>query len=151
MGFAEGTVYVDAPAGMDLTLRYRVRGRNAAGAGEVSDGEAEVVVSRECAAGTRLRGAVCVAEEGDFVGLSDETVCGVFGGELVPSGSPIACSGVDESGTFCLLDSRGVFPCRGLFKRARFCNFEHNRVLVNPFVCGRGCDGGTTGERVGVV
>ena len=145
VGFAEGTVYVDAPAGMDLTLRYRVRGRNAAGAGEGSDGERAVVVSRECGEGTRLRGAVCVAEEGDFVGLSDETVCGVFGGELVPSGSPIACSGVDESGTFCLLDSRGVFPCRGLFKRARFCNFEHNRVLVNPFVCGRVCVGTARG------
>ena len=147
VGFAEGTVYVDAPAGMDLTLRYRVRGRNAAGAGEGSEGERAVVVSRECGEGTRLRGAVCVAEKGDFVGLSDETVCGVFGGELVPSGSPIACSGVDESGTFCLLDSRGVFPCRGLFKRARFCNFGHNRVLVNPFVCGRVCDEGTATGR----
>ena len=143
VGFAEGTVYVDAPAGMDLTLRYRVRGRNAAGAGEWSgsEGGRAVVVSRECGEGT-LRGVVCVPE--DFVGLSDETVCGVFGGELVPSGSPIACSGVDESGTFCLLDSRGVFPCRGLFKRARFCNFEHNRILLNPFVCGKECAGGET-------
>ena len=150
VGFAEGTVYFDsledAGAGGTVSVVYRVRGRNAAGAGEVSEGSGEVVVLRGCAAGTRLVGEVCVAERGDDFGVSYRELCRAFGGRLAPEESPVACVGVDEGGTFCLLDSQGVFPCRGLFKQVRFCNFEWNRVLVNPFVCGRVCVGAAQGR-----
>ena len=126
--------------GFGVCKGYRLAAQTRRGAGAWA--RANVFV--ECPKGTRMRGEVCVPKEGDFGGLSDGAVCVAFGGDLVPAGSPIACSGVDESGTFCLLDSREVFPCRGLFKRARFCNFKHNRILLNPFVCGRACVEGET-------
>ena len=49
------------------------------------------------------------------------------------------CRGVDKSGTFCLLGSLEVFPCRGLFTRARDCNIKYNRPLLNPFLCAPSC------------
>ena len=52
---------------------------------------------------------------------------------------PYACRGVDKSGTFCLLGSLEVFPCRGLFTRARDCNIKYNRPLLNPFLCAGKC------------
>ena len=52
---------------------------------------------------------------------------------------PYACRGVDKSGTFCLLGSAAVFPCRGLFTRARDCNIKYNRPLLNPFLCAPKC------------
>ena len=54
-------------------------------------------------------------------------------------GAAYACRGVDKSGTFCLLGSAAVFPCRGLFTRARDCNIKYNRPLLNPFLCARMC------------
>ena len=54
-------------------------------------------------------------------------------------GVPYACRGVDISGTFCLLGSLEVFPCRGLFTRARDCNIKYNRPLLNPFLCAPPC------------
>ena len=51
----------------------------------------------------------------------------------------VACRGVDKSGTFCLLGSLEVFPCRGLFTRARDCNIKYNRPLLNPFLCAPSC------------
>ena len=52
---------------------------------------------------------------------------------------PYGCRGVDKSGTFCLLGSLEVFPCRGLFTRARDCNIKYNRPLLNPFLCAGTC------------
>ena len=52
---------------------------------------------------------------------------------------PYACRGVDKSGTFCLLGSLEVFPCRGLFTRARDCNINEDRPLLNPFLCAPKC------------
>ena len=52
---------------------------------------------------------------------------------------PYGCRGVDKSGTFCLLGSLEVFPCRGLFTRARDCNIKYNRPLLNPFLCAPSC------------
>ena len=57
-------------------------------------------------------------------------------------GDPYACLGMDSVGTFCLLGSDEAFPCRGLFIRARDCNVKHERVLLNPFVCGPACPSG---------
>ena len=94
-----------------------------------------------------LPGGNCVVRAGDFAGVSDRVLCGVFGGETKEEGGGAVCSGLDESGTFCILGSADVFPCRGLFKRARFCNVGHNRVLVNPFTCGAVCaSGGARGR-----
>ena len=54
-------------------------------------------------------------------------------------GEAYGCRGVDKSGTFCLLGSLEVFPCRGLFTRARDCNIKYNRPLLNPFLCAPSC------------
>ena len=54
-------------------------------------------------------------------------------------GDAYGCRGVDKSGTFCLLGSLEVFPCRGLFTRARDCNIKYNRPLLNPFLCAPSC------------
>ena len=59
-------------------------------------------------------------------------------------GIPYGCRGVDKSGTFCLLGSLEVFPCRGLFTRARDCNIKYNRPLLNPFLCAPTCRVTTT-------
>ena len=56
-----------------------------------------------------------------------------------PVDIPYGCRGVDKSGTFCLLGSLEVFPCRGLFTRARDCNIKYNRPLLNPFLCAPKC------------
>ena len=54
-------------------------------------------------------------------------------------GVAYGCRGVDKSGTFCLLGSLEVFPCRGLFTRARDCNINEERPLLNPFLCAPKC------------
>ena len=90
-----------------------------------------------CASGKWAIGGACVnATEEDFAN-EDGVLCVAFRGEVKGDGK--ICAGLDEAGTFCILDSETVFPCRGLFKRVRFCNMGWNRVLVNPFVCGREC------------
>ena len=64
-----------------------------------------------------------------------------LGGSFRENGA--VCAGVDGDGTFCILDSVDVFPCRGLFRRVLLCNLTHNRMALNPFVCGRVCEGET--------
>ena len=69
----------------------------------------------------------------------DDLICSI---ETLPRGEvslPTVCRGVDKSGTFCLLGSLEVFPCRGLFTRARDCNIKYNRPLLNPFLCAPSC------------
>ena len=69
----------------------------------------------------------------------DDLICSI---ETLPRGEvslPTVCRGVDKSGTFCLLGSLEVFPCRGLFTRARDCNIKYNRPLLNPFLCAGKC------------
>ena len=112
-----------------------------------------------CLSGRRDLGGLCVPETGDFDGeedayLTQETLCLAFGGEALEVEDGKVCRDVDESGTFCILDSAGpkpesesesepepyyVFPCRGLFKHVRTCNFKFNRPALNPFVCGGSC------------
>ena len=65
-------------------------------------------------------------------------------GMYVDREDPYGCRGVDKSGTFCLLGSLEVFPCRGLFTRARDCNIKYNRPLLNPFLCAPRCRVTTT-------
>ena len=59
--------------------------------------------------------------------------------QMSVAGAAYGCRGVDKSGTFCLLGSLEVFPCRGLFTRARDCNINEDRPLLNPFLCAPKC------------
>ena len=71
--------------------------------------------------------------------LEDSVACFFDYVPQVSPAVPYACRGVDKSGTFCLLGSLEVFPCRGLFTRARDCNIKYNRPLLNPFLCAPSC------------
>ena len=131
-----------ANACMDLTC----------GAGEVLNeaGDACVCgVNRErvggacaCVSGSAWEvGGVCVRETGDFVN-EDGVLCEAFGGRVQGE----VCLGLDQAGTFCILDSAApyAFPCRGLFKHLRTCNLlERPRPALNPFVCNTVCVSGT--------
>ena len=70
-----------------------------------------------------------------------ETECRMLGGRVrIHSATGMrVCSGIDENDTFCLVDSDGAFPCRGLFRHVRVCNDEYNRAALNPFLCGMKC------------
>ena len=81
------------------------------------------------------------------VALSDTAAeCRMRGGEVrIDSGSGTRiCLGLDQSGTFCLVDSGDAFPCRGLFKHVRLCNDSYNRPALNPFICAARCDADET-------
>ena len=77
------------------------------------------------------------------VALSDTAAeCRMRGGEVridSRSGTRI-CLGLDQSGTFCLVDSGDVFSCRGLFKHVRVCNDVYHRPALNAFICAARCD-----------
>ena len=90
-------------------------------------------------------GRVCVKRAGDFVN-ADEDLCRAFGGTVQMEGDGEVCAGLDQAGTFCILDSAApyAFPCRGLFKHLRTCNLlERPRPALNPFVCNTVCVSGT--------
>ena len=92
-----------------------------------------VPVRNDCESQTTVRGMVdCIFGLIPQGGTRIEAVEGM-------EGDAYACRGVDKSGTFCLLGSATVFPCRGLFTRARDCNIKYNRPLLNPFLCARMC------------
>ena len=93
------------------------------------------------ASGSVVHGGACIPEEGDFgEALSDELLCGAFGGTVrTATGGREVCSGMDANDTFCIMDSAVGFPCRGLFKHLRSCNVEFNRKALNPFFCGAKC------------
>ena len=71
-----------------------------------------------------------------------------------PPGAPLegdgtVCSGVDANDTFCILNSKDAFPCRGLFNHVLTCNNKHGRQALNPFFCGRVCNVQGEGDAVG--
>ena len=84
-------------------------------------------------------GGDCVRRDGDFRRSPHRTVCvDYLGGEVVENQR--ICRGVDEAGTFCILGSQDVFPCRGLFRHILRCNLLYsNRRALNPFICGVSC------------
>ena len=87
-----------------------------------------------------------------LVAMSDtETECRMRGGEVrIDSGSGTRiCLGLDRSGTFCLVDSGGAFPCRGLFKHVRRCNDVYHRPALNAFICGARCGANETARGKG--
>ena len=87
-----------------------------------------------------LPGKYCVPLEEDFAGVSREYLCQAFGGRVEMEGEGKVCTGLDQAGTFCILSEEEerdyVFPCRGLFKHLRRCNWEYQRPALNPFICG---------------
>ena len=115
-----------------------------------ADGYAEQEDDGSCAcpSGTHgLVGSYCVPLSENFAGVSDVSLCAGFGGRAEAEGEGRVCAGLDASGTFCILDSADAFPCRGLFKRARRCNLDYNRPLLNPFTCGAVCPSGSARGR----
>ena len=79
----------------------------------------------------------CVRRNGDFRRSPHRTVCEDYlGGRVVQN---VVCRGVDEDGTFCIMGSRDVFPCRGFFRHILRCNLIYNRPGLNPFACGASC------------
>ena len=55
------------------------------------------------------------------------------------------CSEVDANDTFCIFGSADAFPCEGLLRHVRNCNFagrpeRSGRRALNPFFCGRFCE-----------
>ena len=103
---------------------------------------ANTILATECGCfgDTAARGGGCVPLSGDFGSLSDEVLCGAFGGTVqAATGGDEVCSGMDANDTFCIMDSAVGFPCRGLFKHLRSCNLEFNRKALNPFFCGEKC------------
>ena len=90
-----------------------------------------------------ILGAAAEAGVDCVLALSPKGATVVEGVEAM-EGDAYGCRGVDKSGTFCLLGSLEVFPCRGLFTRARDCNIKYNRPLLNPFLCAPRCRVTTT-------
>ena len=79
----------------------------------------------------------CVRKNGDFRRTEHSVVCEDYlGGEVVDGK---VCRGIDKTGTFCILGSRDVFPCRGLFRHVLRCNLTYNRPGENAFACAVGC------------
>ena len=101
----------------------------------------------DCPADSVSRGGACISEsEDDFGELSDELLCGAFGGTVRTATGGDVCSGMDANDTFCIMDAEEAdsvlaFPCRGLFKHLWACNVKHNRPALNPFFCGENCGG----------
>ena len=84
-------------------------------------------------------GGMCIPRTGNFEGISQREMCGAFMGRVEEVSGGAVCKGLDRRGTFCILDSAEVFPCRGLFKTGRVCNVEYNRPVLNAGVCGGRC------------
>ena len=163
------SAYVDLHPPSASTVRYMISMRSDPAPGPVSKVSSPLVIPlldmprRNCAAENRFpdvdpqqcgrcfleheevggfpvgSDGVCVPREGGFGGLSQEVVCGAFGGVVHEEGDGKICSAIDQAGTFCILDSKDAFPCRGLFKTVRTCNLVHERPALNPFACAEKC------------
>ena len=66
-------------------------------------------------------------------------LCTDLGGTLQEVGGEWVCQGLDGAGTFCIVGSQDVFPCRGLFRDVIQCNDVYNRPALNPFICAGVC------------
>ena len=140
--FASTVHYFPSPtlAADGATLRF-VYNCDPDGESGLIPATANTIAATECGceSGASFFSDVCISEEGDL-GLSDELLCGAFGGTVrTATGGREVCSGMDANDTFCIMDSAVGFPCRGLFKHLRSCNLEFNRKALNPFFCGENC------------
>ena len=66
-------------------------------------------------------------------------LCQRLGGNVRPEANGSVCAQVDAHGTFCIIGSADIFPCRGLLKQVIRCNAKYNRPALNPFLCGIRC------------
>ena len=82
------------------------------------------------------RAGITLEFAGETPDYHSADLCARLGGEIVQDtvGVLPACTKIDTSGTFCIAGSREVFPCRGLYRTALFCN-QYNRPAQNPFAC----------------
>ena len=67
------------------------------------------------------------------------TLCTDLGGNLQEVDGEWVCQDIDRAGTFCIVGSTDIFPCRGLFRQATRCNDLYNRPVINPFICAGVC------------
>ena len=107
---------------------------------ECADGE-DVEQGSHC---FKPSGAV-IPEDADKADLRE--LCeGAFRGKAEDAGNgQLVCSQVDANDTFCILGSDDAFPCEGLFRHVRDCNFSgrpdrQGRRALNPFWCGSYCE-----------
>ena len=140
--FASTVHYFPSPtlAADGATLRF-VYNCDPDGESGLIPATANTIAATECGceSGASVFGDVCIPDDGDF-GLSDELLCGAFGGTVqMATGGDAVCSRMDSNDTFCIIDSADAFPCRGLFKHLRSCNVQFNRKALNPFFCGENC------------
>ena len=73
-------------------------------------------------------------------------LCADLGGTLQEVGGEWVCQGLDRAGTFCIVGSQDVFPCRGLFRHVIQCNDVYNRPARDPFLCNLVCGPGAPWE-----
>ena len=71
----------------------------------------------------------------------DSQLCTTLGGTVLPVAGEDVCTQIDATGTFCIVGSDDVFPCRGLYKHVLFCH-NLDRPAINPFICGAVCANG---------
>ena len=117
----------------DFSASFSVVARTAAGA------KARAYRVSACFETDAEVGGMCIPRTGNFEGISQREMCGAFMGRVEEVSGGAVCKELDRRGTFCILDSAEVFPCRGMFKTGRVCNVEYNRPVLNAGVCGGRC------------
>ena len=106
----------------------------------------------ECEAGEIEQGRYCFNPEGRVTPPNADKdalreLCeDAFRGKAEDAGNgQTVCSEVDANDTFCIFGSADAFPCEGLLRHVRHCNFSgrperSGRRALNPFFCGRFCE-----------
>ena len=129
---------VEAEAAEDVLVLFRLAVLDCDAAKRLPGSQGRTDLCGDCAAGYGAVGDYCVPVSGVYdESIPQRDICLALGGRL--RANDAVCAGVDADGTFCILDSVGAFPCRGLFRRVLLCNLAHNREALNPFICGRFC------------
>ena len=144
------------PSCADLPADFKT-GTGPISFGECPDGKAPPASGADCVCeeeGAIEQGRYCFApsgevtlEDGDDRDALRELCEDAFRGKAEDAGNgQLVCSQVDANNTFCLLGSSGAFPCGGLFRHVRDCNFagrpegKGGRRALNPFWCGKFCE-----------
>ena len=123
--------------------------------GECPDGK-RPASGADCAceeAGAIEQGSYCFAPSGEVTPEDADRdalreLCeDAFRGKAEEAGNgQLVCSQMDANDTFCILGSLEAFPCEGLFRHVRDCNFagrldnKGGRRALNPFWCGKFCE-----------
>ena len=129
-----------ADGGLFVTVRFAVN----CAAQNRQNAPGDETACGECLDDYGELGGRCISNTGDFGDIPQSEICLALqggGNDAQLAGNGRVCSGVDANGTFCILDSRDGLPCRGLFRHVLRCNLEFERLALNPFFCGRRCQG----------